>query len=233
MNIQEQYIILDIECWCPKGTPDPEVDEVRYVGFKYKDKKTILHISEKQKIQEILYFADYIVGHSIKKYDLVVLARYGIKPRYEQVIIDTYEIADNRLKSMLYMDLSQGDRSLKRLLEIFKLSVRKGEFDYSLLKQEYLQDQQLLDLETYLFGDLDGSDELFKFFYEFFYGFKELMPKKDQEKFCWLINKPGSTAMKIICNKLNIKEEYDDSAIEKAKAYDGAFVSEPYCDNIE
>jgi hypothetical protein len=227
MEIKEQYIVLDIETNVIGAIPNAEVDELRYVGFKYKDKKVIYHYTEKQRIQEVLSFAKYIVGHNLKGYDIPILKRYGIYVNRDQIIIDTLEISINRLKSMLSLDLNQGDQSLDKLCERFKLPIKKLPFDYSLLKKDILEDKEYLSLEEYLYADLDCADELFKFFYEFFYGFREYMSEDNQRKMCWLINKPGSCAYKCVTNLAKLPEDYDES-LEEDDKYDGGFVALPY-----
>jgi hypothetical protein len=121
--------------------------------------------------------------------------------------------------------------SLRRLLERFELSIKKGEFNYSLLKKDKLIDQEYKDLETYLYADLDGEDELFKFYYNMFIGFKKLMSEENQHKLCWLINKPGSTAYKCICHMAQLPEEYDEEEKEE-NSFIGGYVIEPKQDFI-
>ena len=229
----ENYAVVDIETHTPTGKPDPTKDELRYVGFKaYSGRKVCYHYSQKTEIEAALNYFKYLVGHNLKNYDIPVLERYGYN-FYGKIIVDTYHIADSRCKSMMYIDLNQGQRSLKALLQLFNLEHQKGEFDYSKLVVDRLEGSDYEDLVKYLYGDLDGCDDLFKFFYDFFYGFKEYMSESNQEKLAWLISKPGGTAYKCICNMAGLKEEYNKEATGKNKAYDGGFVSEPYVDFVE
>lgn len=234
MQIHEEYIVLDIETDTEgRSTPDPDKDVLKYVGFKHKDNRVCFNASEKEKIQRAISWGKYIVGHNIKNYDKKVLERHGFKFNYKQVLIDTYEISENRLKSMMYLDLNTGDKSLSALCERFNLEHKKGEFDYSLLSKDSLTEEEYNLLVEYLFGDLDAADDLFKYFYEFFYGFREYMNTENQERMCWLINRPGSTAYKCVCNLAGLKEEYEDVEETDEETYEGGFVSEPYIDNIE
>ena len=233
MEIEEKYIVCDIETNTLEEFPNAEVDELRYVGFKHEDRHGCFHAIEVDKIQQSLDFFPYIVGHNFKKYDKVILERYGFKIRYDQVIVDTYEIADNRLKSMMYMDLNSGDRSLERLSERLGLEIGKTKFDYSLLKNEYLEGEEYRLLEEYLFNDLNVTDNLFKYFYSLFHGFKEYVSDENKRRMCWLINKPGSTAYKAICNLTGLPEEYGDYTEDNGNLYEGGYVSLPYCDFVE
>lgn len=230
---EEEYLCMDIETWSPNGKPDPEMSQLRYVGFKYKDIYKILHSSQKKEIQKIINFSQYIIGHNIIDFDKVILLKHGFTFPKKQIIIDTYKISQNRLKAMLYLDLSSGDMSLRKLAERFKLKSQKGEFNFNLLEKEELLGEEYELLKTYLLGDLDTVDELYKYYYNLFYGFKELMNEEDQKRMCWLTCTSGSTAYKVICNKAGLEEKYNDEAEVKMKAFEGAFVSEPYCDFIE
>jgi len=232
MEIIEQYCVCDIETNTIKKLPDPLSDELRYVGFLYQTRFVCYHYTEIENIQKCLNYFLYIIGHNIKKYDKIVLERYGFKFPNNQTIIDTYEISENRLKSMLYIDLNVGDKSLKKLCERFNLIHKKGEFDYSLLKNNYLEGENLNKLKEYLFGDLNSCNDLFKYYYELFYGFKEYMGEYNQRKMCWLVNKPGSTAYKAVCHLTGLPEEYNDYNNEKS-LYEGGYVSEPKYDFIE
>jgi len=183
--IVERYVIIDIETETIDETPDPTKDILKYIGFKtYQGKKIILHHSEHNKIQMMLNHYDYLVGHNIKLYDIPVLERHGYTIPKTTIIIDTYVIAENRMKSMLYIDLESGDKSLDSLLKRFELPVKKLTFDYSLLKQDRLTGKDYDDLVAYLEADLDGADELFKYWYTFFYGFREMMSQENQRRMC-------------------------------------------------
>jgi hypothetical protein len=229
--IEEDFIICDIESNTLEEIPNADIDELRYVGFKYKDKRACFHYSQHKEIQSSINFSKYIVGHNFKKFDRVILERYGFGFK-DNIIIDTFEIVDNRFRSMLYMDLNQGDRSLERLCEILKLDCKKGKYDYSKLKEDILTGNDLEELKEYLYGDLDACEEVFKYCYNLFYGFKELMSDRNKELMCWLVNKPGSTAYKCVCNLANLPEEYSD-VVSEEDTYDGGYVSEPYGDFIE
>lgn len=236
MNIEERYCILDIETWNEgREGIDPNKDLLRYVGFKYKNRKVMYHYTQIKQIQKCVDFFDYFVGHNIKEFDKVVLERYGVKFHYKKVIVDTLVIANNRLKSMMYIDLNEGDKKLSSLCDMFNLENKKSEYDYTKLEKELFEGDELEELRSYLYDDLDATDSLFKFFYEFFYGFRKFMNEENQRRLCWLINRPGSTAYKCICNIADLKEEYQDADDdnENEDTYSGGFVSDPYCDFIE
>jgi hypothetical protein len=232
--ITENYCVYDIETEVVGEKPNPEVDILKYIGFKAKGKYCIYHHSQHDEIQKVMNWFQYWVSHNGKLYDTPILNRYGLYFDRSSVQVDTFQISENRLKAMLYIDLNQGDRSLKKLAERFDLPFKKGEFDYSLLKKDKLEGDEYKLLEEYLHGDLDCCDELFKFYYKFFYGFREYMGAEDQRRMCWLINRPGSTAYKCICNLAGLPEEYEDvDDGEDEDKYAGGYVSDPYCDYME
>lgn len=234
VDIQEQYCIVDIETFTPTGKPDPEQDILRYVGFKmFNGKKIIYHVSQREEIQKVISYFPYLVGHNIIAYDMVVLSRHGFGFPKKQVLIDTLKISVNRLKSMLYLDLGKGELSLRKLGERFNLPSQKEEMDYSILTKEVLEGEEYKQLEQYLNSDLDTGDELFKYFYNLFYGFKQYMSPENQLKMKWLINRPGSTAYACICNLTGMPEEYNDVEETVDSLYTGGYVSEPYGDYFE
>jgi hypothetical protein len=232
MKIAEKYCILDIETWTPSGKVDPNIDELRYVGFMAEGRKVCYHASQVNEIQTAINYFDYLVGHHIEKYDLIVLKRHGFK-FYGKYIIDTFKIADNRLKTMMYLDLNQASRSLSSLCQIFNLTHVKGSYSYSKLEATYLEGEDLDELVGYLYGDLEATNELFQYFYDFFYGFSEYMSPENKKRMSWLTASAGATAYKAICHQAQLKEEYDDTVEGKNKAYAGGFVSEPYIDFVE
>lgn len=231
--IDERYCILDTECYAPSGEPDPEQDELRYIGFKsFSGNYRIYHYTQHEEIQRALGMFEYYIGHNINNYDRIILDRYGLK--IKGIIIDTYQIVDHRCKSMMYLDLNKGDRSLDKLLERFKAPINKLIFDYSLLSKNKLENEEYNKLELYLKADLDGTDWLFKYFYNIFFGFKELVSKKDIKRMSWLTCSAGAITYKVLCNLAGLKEEYDeDIKLTNEVQYEGAFVSIPYRDSIE
>ena len=231
--VHERYVVLDIETYVVGDKPDPEKDILRYIGFKNDEgRKVVYHADEKDNIQKVLTFYKYFVGHNIQLYDIPILERHGFTVK--GTIIDTYTIADKRCKQMMYIDLNTGDRSLRALCNRFDLQHKKGEFDYSLLKKERLYDEEYDSLVEYLHGDLDSSDDLFRFFYEFFYGFREFMSEKNKNNLAWLRCSSGSTAYKAICNIASLPEEYTDQEDKTDEVlYGGGYVSEPYLDFVE
>ena len=230
---EEQYCIVDCESYCPESKPNPQVDKLRYVGFKNNEGRSVIyHYTQRDEIQKALSYYSVIVGHNFKEYDAVLLAQHGFEIEWHTIIIDTMQVTNNRVKAMMYLDLNMAQTSLASLCKRFKLDSQKGEMDYSILEAESLEGAEYEEMAVYLQGDLDATEALYKYYYEFFYGFRAYMSAKDQTGFKWLTCTAGATAYKCICNMAGIPEEYED--VEGAqKAYDGGFVSKPYVDFVE
>lgn len=232
--ITEDYLIVDTECWQPTGEPDPNTAELRYVGMKSsKGNVRIYHISQAKEIQDGLDRYNIIVGHNIKEYDKIVLERYGFSLKWPKVLVDTYHITKSRAKSMMYIDFNKGDLSLSKLCEFFKLPYKKLDFNYKLLEQSELKNHELKELQDYLTGDLNCTEELFKYLYEFFIGFKDLVSDKDKDRLSWLTSSAGAVTYKVICNQAGIKEEYEDIEESDEPQYAGGYVTEPTEEFIE
>ena len=230
--IDESVVVCDIETGVVGEKPDPKKDILRFVGFRdKKGNKVMLHASEKDKIQMGLNHFKFITGHNFKEYDMVVLKRYGFNTR--STIIDTLEIIDKRAKQMMYLDFGIGQKGLRYLLDFFKLSTQKGDIDYDVFKKNSWTNEELKEIEYYLFDDLDGSWDLFYYLYTFFEGFKSFVSPKDVETMKWLTASSGSTAYKVICNIAGLKEEYGEDDGNDEVRYQGAFVALPEQDYAE
>lgn len=222
-NDSQRTIILDIET-APYSDYKADClrDKLRYVGIKFPNKsKKIYHWGQQQLIQNIINRYSVIVGHNIKDYDISVMKRYNYKFD-NKLIIDTLEIAKKRLKSMLYLDVPKNSFSLKKLGEFLNLNVKKGDFDYKLLRKPRLSMQEYRDLVTYLNNDLDLTDELYNWFYDMFYGVKEYLSLSEQRDMYWLTTASGTLSSRIKCNVLNKRFEFDNNA--KHKTFGGGYI---------
>ena len=233
--VNESYVVVDVETYHPGGVVGINNAQLRYVGFRHHGGKNVCYHypTDKDKIQKVLDFFPYIVNHNLIDFDKPILELHGFRLD-NKVLIDTYVISENRLKQMLYIDLNQGDRSLKKLCERFNLHHKKGEFDYDLLEKTSLGEEEYLLLESYLFSDLEATDDLFKYYYELFYPFREYMTEKNQNRMSWLTCSSGSTAYKCITAMAGLPEEYEDmDGKNTGDSYAGGYVSEPFTDFVE
>lgn len=231
MLITEEMIYLDIETATEGSKPDSSVDIPRFIGFKdiLTGKKVIYDIEkDRDEIQRVLDYYDYIAGHNIMFYDIPVLERWGFHFGYK-VIVDTMDILRKRAKPMLYLDFSLEELALGRLCEYFDLEHKKGEFDYDILKKEILSSEEYEEMCEYLYDDLDSGTDLLVYLYELFYGLREFMSDEGKRKLHWLTSSSGSTVYKIICNLTGLPEVYSQSK-KKSESFEGGFVSQPYVD---
>jgi len=88
VEISEKYCILDTENW--HEDPDnisPDNGQLRYVGFRnYKGRNVCYHYTEKEKIQAVIDYFPYIVGHNIKEYDIPLMERHGFKFNFKKQV---------------------------------------------------------------------------------------------------------------------------------------------------
>lgn len=243
-------LVFDIETYAPGDSPDPEVDHLRYVGFRLPNgRKFTFHYSNKQAIQNMLSSYPILVGHNIKTrkyktmsmgYDVRVMERHGFEFKTHSgkrhILVDTQEIIEKRAKSMMYLDFGRGQLNLRYLANYFNLEVKKGEFDFHKLKAQRLTGDDYRELVEYLEGDLDTTFYLYKHLYDFFSGFMELMSPKDIHSMKWLTASSGSTAYKIICFQATLPElyrDYEECKKLKTVKYTGGYVALPKQDYVE
>ena len=237
MNIQEQILYMDIETRTKYSKPDATVDLPLYIGFKdiLTNKTIVLDVRKDHDwIQEIIDRYKIIAGHHISGYDIPCLERYGFVFNYK-TIVDTYTITEKRAKTMMRIDFAQGERSLDSLCKYFKLKHQKGEYDYNKLQHD-LSPEEYEEMKTYLLKDLSSGTDLLLYYYIFFYGFREYMSEKNQNRMSWLTCSSGAVAYKIVCDMTGLPEEYDDGGDDKTgddDSYSGGYVSLPEVDNIE
>jgi len=217
MSSLKDVLVYDIETYTPSGKPDPEKDELRYIGFRFPSgEKKIFHFSQIEAIQNIISSHRFISGHYILGYDNPVLSResYNIKFKTygnKNVIpIDTHSIIDKRAKQMMYLDLEMGEKSLKKLAQRFKLPSQKGEMDFKMLKKPFLVGEEYEEMKKYLEGDLDTSYELLKYLYNTFHATKKRVSLQNQQNMSWLTCASGTLGYKIYCHQKGVPEIYKD-----------------------
>jgi len=226
--IDESIVVVDIETAVAGKRPDPEKDTLKFVGFmlpsgEYK----MFDFTKKGEIQYgLTEIADMVVGHNFKDYDAVVLRRHGFHIPNNR-IIDTFEITKKRTKTMMRLDLSNGEMSLRSLAIRFDLPSLKGDIDYDIFKQGTWSSEELEEIERYLRGDLETTLFLFKYYYDFFIGFRDFVSEKDKKRLVWLTASSGGVAYKTICNMAGIEEEYNDVQDREDVQYQGGFVALP------
>jgi len=234
-----------------EGVVDPKKDTLRFFGLRRPNGSKIIfeYPAQKQMIQNVLSNYKYIAGHNINKrkhngmdmgYDIEVMKRHGFKFKTRDgqdiITLDTQEISEKRLKSMMYLDFSMSQMSLKYLTEYFNLvddSNSKGEFDYNLYRKPFLTPKERKDSDEYLKRDLESGWLLFKFYYEFFEGFKQFMKPSDVINMSWLTRSAGTVAYKSICNASGLPEKYADTIDYSIPKYEGGYVALPYRDYAE
>ena len=104
---------------------------------------------------------------------------------------------------MMYLDLNKGDMSLEKLCERFKLPSQKKEFDYGILKDTVLVSENYAKLCDYLKSDLDCTEELFKYYYTLFVGFRDFVSERDRDRLSWLTCSAGTTVSPAVSSPIS------------------------------
>lgn len=213
-------LIFDIECGT-FGKPNPEKDILKFVGFYDMETNEKIMLEDNLKIKEMFSKHKIIIGFNSKRYDEVVLKRYGLLDS-NHLHIDLFEIVDKRAQ---FLDLLNESKDLRSLAKKFNLTYQKGDIDYNILNKTSFSEEELKIIQEYLFIDLLITKELYEYLYNYFLPFKDYMSEYDKKTFRWLTTSISVYAYKVICYKLGLKEEYNDEIINES--YKGGFVAEP------
>jgi len=233
--MDEKILYLDIETWTPTGKPNPEVDQLRFIGLRFPNGDISIYTQHQLDIvQNIISHYNYIAGHNILGYDIPILERYGLKFFTKNgkriIFLDTYQIIEKRAQTMMGIKFHSGQKSLDYLTKFFNLvdeDTQKGKFDYSKLKSTVLGIEDRKELVDYLKRDLIAGWKLLEYLYDMFYGFKQFMSPKDQQNMAWLIEPSGKTAYLILCYQAGLPPIIDYNQKIANKSYQGGFVSLP------
>lgn len=239
--MDSKVVILDLETKVVRGKPSVD-DEIKFVGFKsMSGTRVMFTMDQRDEIQQVLSYYQVYSGHNIEEYDIPILINHGFdvyigkgKTLRVKKLLDTIKILLKRAKPMMYLDLSLGELGLGNLCKRFGLSSQKGDIDYDIFKQDSWTQEQLEEIQFYLYGDLDSSEALLEYLFNFFYGFKHYVSEKNQKNFSWLISSAGSTSYKIVCHNAGLKEEYTSGAKKSDEVqYSGGFVALPYLPRVQ
>lgn len=222
MNWLNQIVVYDIETETVEDKPNPLVDKLKFIGIRLPSGQKFMY-NEKQLplVQKILSRYKYVCGHNIKKrfvdgqqmgYDNIIMERYGLKfvttQNKRQIFVDTQEITEKRAKTMLYIDFPKNKRSLRYLAQYFNLETQKGDIDYSILKKKIFSMKDLIEIKKYLFGDLDTTYHLMKYYYDMFYFVSLFLSPKHNNNLDWLLAPSGTTGYKWFCAVTQRPEVY-------------------------
>ena len=213
-------LIFDIET-VTFGKPDPNKDKFRFMGAYEIETDTYHFIEDHDEVKNLFKKHKIIIGFNSKHYDEPILKRAGLMP-YRHIHIDLREVIKKR---EMILGCKNEAKSLDNMAKFFDLQQSKSTLDYNLLKKESLSKSEYELIKEYTLQDIKVTTELFNKLCDFFKSFKKYLNKYDQSTYKWLTSSVSVYTYKVICNKLNIKEEYNDDV--EHKGYMGGDVSEP------
>lgn len=233
----ERILVFDIEA----TSTNPEEAKLRYFGaYSYvtKERYFIRGTEDLELIQELFTNHDVLVSYNGKKYDHVVLNRYGIS-HYGKIIVDLYEIlADPRLDPKTrersggkgrgsFMGLKLNSWSMANVAKALEVGEDKGDIDYNIFKKEpgewsVAEEQEII---TYLDADITLTKRIFERTHKFYFPITEFLDETNISRMTYLTSSVASMAYKIICHEAGLPETYGDG--EKPFDYVGGYVKEP------
>lgn len=223
-------LLYDCETMTPSGKPDPDKDELRFLGAYSFTTKQYYFYSHTQTKEIIELFKQHriIIGHNVLKYDNPVLERAGVSTKHN-FVLDTYAILKKRRG---ILGLENKSLSLENVAKHFKLATKKMEgFDYSLLNKTQNTQREVGLIKEYTLQDIKTTKEVFEHIYHFFKPFTEYINEHDKKTYKWLTSTLAVLGYKVLCNLCNIKEEYNDNPT--TKPFKGAYVQKPTIDHAE
>jgi len=247
----DRVLIYDIECSCPSGKPDPNKDILKLFGcYSYITKK-YYYLVNKEQIIKIIKQHDFIVGFNNIKYDNAVLYNNGFSQDMRKndygdcsfkgtINIDLMDILKKRAPAMKVKAGMLGDLlmsfSLDFVTKIIGLVTEEDgkikDFDYSVLAKDSWTAEEIIYIKDYLKRDLDVTMKLYEWLENYFDSFKTFVRQKDIDRKTYLTCSTATFAYKAACKAMDIKEEYDSTAV-RDESFGGGYVALPICESFK
>jgi len=241
-------LVYDIEC----DSFDLDTSKVKFVGFySYKYEKYIMcHISNRERIQQLIDDHRVLVGFNNKLFDGPIMENGTNQFNMDyKIVLDCllvlYDLPRRRPNREVIIKTPEGkmlasvlkNRKLNTVAQALGIPVSKGDIDYKLFKQDDWTAEQLQEIFTYLYKDIDVTRRIFEYYVTYFDGFRELVPDDNIRKFNYIRSSTGSFAYSAVCHLADLPLEFEDDPIKKLKRpeNDGGFVLEPqteYAENV-
>lgn len=258
--MNQEYIILDIEA----SSTNPNKALPRLIGWWSSITKEWGWTTDPQIFQEILQLHKFVVGWNQEDYDNTVLKRFGVSFK-GQIQIDLMKIIHGKgfgndlgrkgiimVRGQRLGDILHG-KSLAEAAEVFDVTRKVGDFDYSLFKGEFAElskENQELAID-YLYHDIMATKEIYDQIEDFFADIKDggvelppaffesvqaytgqelegpyraFMTPDDVERKFYLTGSVASMVYAIICNITGMARDYGDGLHIR---YGGGFVALP------
>jgi len=235
--MNEKTLIYDIET-STDGMPDPKKDGLKFFGcYSYITDKYYM-FTNTDDIQKMINKHKYIVNFNGKRYDDIILKRYGINMEYK-IILDLYDIlkpGKGTKGRALIIQIKKG--LLKDLLEKYSLDFitktlgltdennGKEKIDYTIFnKNTWTKDEKLL-IMRYLKKDIELTKKLYEWLEKYFDPFKDFLNEEDIRKKVYINSSPAKLGYKAICHSLGWNETYGGYE-NKGERISGGYVSFP------
>jgi len=238
-------LIYDIET----DSLDTKTAECVYFGaYSYRNQKYyIINGKDHQEIQNLISSHKVLVGFNNKEFDGPILE--NITNRYDlqykivfdclSVLYDYKRKRPNRETVIKVNGKSLQEqlpnRKLKTVVKALGFPSAKGDIDYNVFKKEAWTKEEIDEIETYLFKDVEITRMLFEFYVEYFEPYKEYVNKDSIRKFDYIRSSLGSYTYSALCNLAGIEPEFEDDKLKllQRPLNSGGFVLKPQASYAE
>jgi len=259
LSLQGQPILIyDIESSTERKKAKAETDIIKLFGCYSFLTNKYYYLTQPSLIRQMIAQHNVLVGFNNKEYDNQVMYRNkyddliqykpnkkkkgGLYTFRNKVNIDMRELIKKRVSAMVIkldgkkvvlkdalMDFSLD--TITRTLRLVNDDTAKiKDFDYKIFNKSEWSAEEQKDIVEYVSRDLELTKKLYEWLEDYFESFQQFVPKKDVDTKQYLTCSLASFAYKVVCNKLQMKEEYND--LEREDKFKGAVVFNPMAKEI-
>jgi len=238
-------IVFDLET----DSKYPEEANLKWFGaYSYKHKKYfICDYNDSARISQLMSDHRITIGFNNKTFDNPIMLRMGYDVKYK-IIFDCYRVLWNpetrkpnrlgiiQLEDGTHLDSILKSKKLRDVAKALDIPSAKGDIDYKIFRKDSWTDEEIKEIEHYLFKDIEVTRLIFEFLITYFDPFKKLLPKAEVKKFNHVRSSTGSFAYSAICHAIDKTADYPEfEERKKQNKYEGGYVLEPvreYSENV-
>lgn len=239
-------LVYDIET----DSLNTDTARMKFIGFySYKYRKYLMcDSSEKETIQMIINDHKILIGFNNKWFDGPILENetnnydlmYKIVIDCLGVLYDHDRKRPNReniikLKCGKTLATALKNRKLKTIAKVLGFPISKGDIDYKIFTKNVWSNEELQEIYTYLYKDIDLTRRLFEYYLTYFDGFRELVPEDNIKRLNYVRQSTGSFAYSAVCHLAGLPLEFEEDKERKKlrPVNDGGFVLLPQVNYAE